>query len=394
MDIIFKYPLKGMLEIENRYILDAINRFSGIEENHIAVIEFEKMNWENVFSQAIKHRILPIVYCDMLKNNYLKYINNNWYKALLTIYNNSINLNKLLLCQAIDLSKQILKKNISACIIKGPVLSVYLYEGEGVRPYSDLDILVMKNFLNDMKSIIKEQKYVQGKYDKKENKIIEATRSEIIQREMFTHESVEFHKILYLPFPYDSVIDLNHGVSWKGNKFNQVPEGLTAEILLHDRKEYNYDKNNIIGLCPENMFIHLCLHLYSESVLFCWQYSWYKNFSDIELIKYIDIALILQKNLDWSRINEMVEEYKIQIPINYAVSLTCMIFPQLKQNINLETYLKPLNELDFYFDREGLMHKWNYSFLERIFNQNLRLKDVREHTNPETMFENFRGYNG
>ena len=58
------------------------------------------------------------------------------------------------------------------------MLAGYLYK-EGIRTYSDIDLLVNVEDLQFVKSIIKESGYIQGKFDRNKCDIIPASRKNI-----------------------------------------------------------------------------------------------------------------------------------------------------------------------------------------------------------------------
>lgn len=354
-----------------------LNKFLGlIDEHHLINIKHNELDTGEILKQASIHRILPIIYSEIMKLNWQRKFHSNIIKLMRTSAYSCMEMDITLNKEAINILNALEKKNITGVILKGPILSVYLYPEFGLRSYGDIDILVKKSDLSRSKEIMREQHYLQGDFDFLKNDIVQSSRSEIVSREMYTHETVEFRKKVEHSFLKSLVVDINHSTTWKGHSDYKGYPKFNTEIALSSIHSYISKYGEIKGLTPELTLIHLCLHLYSEAVFFCWQSFWSRNFGDLELIKYLDIALFLKKELDWQEFSRLVQLLDVKEPIIYVFSLTLKLFPELPISSAIKDYIEiDISSIDYYYTKKGEKKYWKTPFLERVFSHEKRWSD-------------------
>ena len=355
---------------EGKLILELVRQFVDGKQGY--PIEQTLYNWGEIVNQAIFHKIVPVIFWGLKSNNMLSYLPNAMFKQI-NIYTSYISyINKCLLDEAESILKKI-PEDTFCIVLKGPVLAGYLYK-EGIRTYSDIDLLVNVEDLQFVKSISKESGYIQGKFDRNKCDIIPASRKDILEKELYSHETVEFHKQIPDMFNTDIVIDINHKFSWKPQGQNHMKIcNLDNEIFMYEISEHK-----IRSFRPEILFFHTCMHLYSEAVLFCQQYSWSKNYGDIELNKYIDIALFLKTNMDFDFLEKFAVNSDSVYVLKYVLSHIKVLFPDLAISGYLKKYVKNIEEVSYYYTQNGDIRWWKTSFIDRIFDQKLRYLDVMQ----------------
>ncbi len=119
--------------------------------------------------------------------------------------------------------------NIPCLCLKGVALSQCIYQGNlAKRIYSDIDILIDSNQINNVTKKLNELGYFQ--YDEqayRKGQKIMIPRSELIRKQMLTHELCTF-------LNDDVAIDVNILFSWKGPKSYDPPHA-TFKLLCVGR---------------------------------------------------------------------------------------------------------------------------------------------------------------
>lgn len=372
----------SVMNKEEQYILRAINRLFQIKTEDETSEEMLGYDWGVILYQSVLHKIVPIIYGDLIKNNLIGTVSNQIYKVMKNITDISKYHNRVLQEQAELILRQATQENIEMLILKGPILADFLYDDSRMRIFGDLDILVEKTNLPQMKELLTGNGYVQGSYDKSLETIIPVSRREIIERELYTHETVEFHKINEDSYMTDLVIDVNHAVSWK--EIGNI-EKISVKDFMEKSCMYNVQGVSMPGPIPERLFIHTCMHLYSEAVFFCWQYSWHKNFGDVELKKYIDIGLFLKKKIDWECVVEEIRYFGVEEQIIYVLTQFKQLFPEVCLPNALLNYIGDVTDTGYYYTCRGDKKTWTLSIKERVFNQAGRKQDVLLNTEEGDM---------
>nr|WP_245341878.1 nucleotidyltransferase family protein [Enterococcus rivorum] len=363
---------------ESKYLFDILYNFLGIN------VELDKnissLNLEKILYQATLHRITPVIYHYFFNENITSKINNNIYKLLKTQYDISSYRDRMLSNEAHEICRYAKKTDVDAMILKGPILSNYLYNQQGLRMYGDIDILMNREDLSKGKKLISSLGYMQANKNKDTDLLIEATRFDILKKEISSHETVEFYKNGQVNLLDEIIVDINHSVLWKKTTQINLFDDISTNTFLDNNFDYKFEGKKIVGPTPELLFIHTCLHLYSEAVLFCWQYSWHKNWGDIEMIKYLDIGLLMNKEIDWDIVNSYIEDKDFRVGIEFVISNFNILFPIFPIPKLLKKYVNSESKVNYYYTCKGEIKHWNNSLKDRVFNQNIRLEDVLNNT--------------
>lgn len=371
---------------EYKYLINMLYRLFGVDVP--SSFSEEKLDWNTILYQATLHRITSVLLWNLQQTKKASLINNSVYKLLKGQYEYNTYRDKYYIEIASELTEYF-KQNFfdsDFVFLKGPILSIYLDPGFSYRIYSDLDILLKRDSLSNAKNILQKLGYRQGKVDKNTNEFIKASRSEIIAHEIGSHETVEFYKISNMPIN-DIIVDINCSLSWKKNSKEELFPMIKVEKFLKSYANYTKDNKLIVGPIPELVFIQTCLHLYSEAILFCWQYSWYKNWGDLELIKFVDIGLFLKKKLDYQLIIELIHEYQVEEAIEFVITNFKTTFPLFILPKELDVFVKKENEVNYYFTINGEKKYWSSSINERLFDHKSRVTEVYKNTNLGDLYE-------
>ena len=175
--------------------------------------------------------------------------------------------------------------NIHALIMKGTGLLETLYKKGFSRPMYDLDILVKKKDLKRAEECLIQLGY------------------HFLSYNGGNHKTYCKEKPLFIPVE----------VHWDLFKKNNPLQRYAFQIDTEDfwKNALPIKINGVIAqiMSPENLIIYLACHLLKES------YSHQKWFIDIDRI-----IRHYKKDMDWGKVLEKAEKYKVKVPIWYALS--------------------------------------------------------------------------
>ena len=363
--------------VNERFIISFLKEYLGGEEYTDLEKDLEYLDWDKIAYQLILHRIIPIFMKYMRGKSKLGCLNTYLNDLFSFFEDKAMNRDISRIEEASNLSRQIKDSNVNAVIVKGPLNSLSFYCDYGVRVYEDIDILVEKKDIKLIKDILKEQGFQQGVVEHNNRNFVKASRYEIMKKEMYTHETIEFYKFVN-GIRTDIMVDVNHSLSWKGHDGYEGYSSMNLEDFISSKRLYSKDSYNIVGPKMEQLLAYTMLHLYNEEIFFVWQEYWKYNFGDIQLLKYCDVIKGMHKNLDWDAFHKYVMECEIIEPIKNVVTKIENIFGKEIIPRELHCYLGEIKSADYFFDKNGHKTYWLSSFRERVFDQKIRLKEVEE----------------
>lgn len=287
----------------------------------------------------------------------------------LKVFNNQIASETKMLSARIEFSQRMKLKTLSDiltklnynhikyAIVKGVCLSYKVFKDIGIRPSTDIDILIPKKDVDKVKTILKSLGYLQG-YINGANELEEYKNETKIFYELNTHSLAPFRKLennnLY-------EIDINFLFHKEKNIAIDTYEFLE---YLKNMRIYNIEfpvLDNTIA------FLHLVLHHYRESTSLYYIY----NNQDFNLLKACDIYYFAKTQvIDFDKLYFIIKKYNLVDQIAFMFSNINQIFPGFYDIIlfeNIEPFIKD-NNLDEV--------KWTISLKERLQNDN-RFKIIK-----------------
>lgn len=259
-----------------------------------------------------------------------------------------------------SISKLLETVDFNYSFLKGAFLSTALYK-LGDRTSKDFDILIESKNVSALQKILLADGFVQGWPGADDQSIIAATRRQIIESRMNFGETVPFIKIV------DGVpvsVDVNFSVDFKPDEgVGLVPK------LLNNVEEVSGEGFEFKSLSKVDFLIHLCCHLYKEATT----YDWVKSRRDLDIYKFSDINVFLQKfgGADFfENLAQHIKEYGIEKECYYTFKNASMIFPKIN---DIENFGKCLIEIEpenldymkeIIYPREKKMYYYNESFLD------------------------------
>ena len=251
--------------------------------------------------------------------------------------------------------------------LKGAFLIGNLYK-DGERNSNDYDILISQRELGKVNELLLAHGFVQGKCNFNSMKITEATRFEIISSRMNRGETIPYFKrVDYLGMEYME-IDVNFSLDYKAQNENS-----SVDLMLKDAVMYGVGGKGLYTLNRDEFFIHLCLHLFKEAVVF----NWVKMQRDLSLYKFYDILLYFYKfyksEEEIISLKDKIIVHGAQAECYYTLIKTAALYDKLAENANylyLTENIKPdkllyLNEI--IHPEENKIYKYDMDFKEWFF---------------------------
>ena len=255
-----------------------------LNENIESSLKRDDINWINILGYLSYHRVIGLVY-SKINNINVRLLDYPVFFSSYMIYE----------AQRIRTIEQ--QKNVSIISVKGTILNSILFE-YGTRASNDIDILINKKDINKVRSILNNIGFIQGKYDYKNNKIIEYSNDEINNFENNIGETAPFVKISNNPAIKTIDVDVNFSLDWKPEYNEETINNFLDKRILVNNKETG---SKIYSLSNEYNFIELCMHFYKDAALI----DLVKKRKVIDLYKIIDIYYFIMKYFEEINLEEV-----------------------------------------------------------------------------------------
>ena len=257
-----------------------------------------------------------------------------------------------------DIFIELNQNHIGNAIIKGIYLSCKVFKDIGIRPSSDIDILITKKDVSKIKTILKSLGFLQG-FINEYNQLEEYKSETKIFYELNSHSLAPFRKLeknnLY-------EIDINF-LFHKEKEF-----GIETDEFLKYSKSMRMYNIEFPVLDDTIAFLHLALHHYRESTSLYYIY----NNHDFDLLKACDIYYFAKtQTIDFDKLYFIIKKYNLIDQIAFLFSNVNRIFPDFHNIVFIEN-IKPFvrnNDLDEV--------KWPISLEERLQSDN-RFKFIQD----------------
>jgi hypothetical protein len=337
----------------------------------------ERLDWGQFLFQAAHHRVIPLIWDNICKLELVskmdKYVRHIFESETRRV----IKHNQAVYKEARKINQEFNNHEIKAVTLKGAVLAPTIYGNIGLREFHDVDYLVDEAELTKVTHILGNLDFSQGLIDVNKNTITPVSKQEKIKHRMYTHEMVAFLKLTDDEYCKVIDIDINFEISWRGTRHTPVPALGTRDFLNHTVK-VELEEISTYSLTPEYQLIHLCAHLYSEAVYFCFEDRWYRDKHDLQLIKFCDIhELLRQEKVDFRKLYSIVQHTELTVPMFYSLSLLDRLYPgkvdkEFLRDLNVNTKV-----LDIYYDQQGNEWTWKTDFETRMFDTRIKVEEVR-----------------
>ncbi len=275
-------------------------------------------------------------------------------------------LNKICITQRYKICEEVFKKleicHIPYAVIKGAVLSNSAYLNPFCRHSGDIDLLVNRKNIDEIKKIMYDAGFIQGKVA--ENGIKPFSRRELLFQTSMSHQIAPFVKETNNKLcPYVNV-DINLDIMWGESEQNSDMDFILGKTESAKICDISFKK-----LSPEMEFISLCLHHYKDfnSIFLLYERG-------LKLSHFCDIYFYIKNcNIKPEILHEYCCKLNVSKYIYYCLFYANLIF----EDSDLEKFMTLLHSprADYLIDKFGLNEKerqiWNMDFYERLFDNNI-----------------------
>ena len=336
------------------------------DENLKEILKDKNINWIKILGYLTYHRVAGLAY-EKINNINIRLFD---YPVFLTTYliNQAQKIRSSEQHKWISLiSKELIKNKINHVFLKGSVLSNTLYNC-GSRASNDIDLLINKRDIISTTEILNSLGFKQGKFDYKNNKVIEFSsleKEEILNKR---GETAPFIKTCDIPTMKTIDIDVNFSIDWNPDCNEELIETLLNNKIIIQNET---TKDSIYSLCHEHNFIELCIHLYKDSALI----DILKKRKVLDLYKFIDVYYFIMKyfeEINLEKLHNTISTYKLDNYIYFTLVHIISIFPDTKTP-KIEKLLNLLHPekdiINMIFDQYNPKNKLftHKNILERIF---------------------------
>lgn len=246
------------------------------------------INWDNVIAHSAAQGISPLLYWNLSKVDSEKNVPVKVMADLRKIYYKNLSRNMVLYHELNNILKALTGAGISVIVLKGAFLAEVIYKNISLRRMSDIDLLIKEDDLPKAKIELAKLMYYPHIYPSElHEKLFTAWPEEVSYISRERNVGIDLHgRIQPLQDPFQ--MDINN--IWENAKSHKIAN---IEALV---------------LAPEDLLMHLCLHLYDHIHR--------DNQPAAALLRgYCDIAEVIThygKLLNWSYISQSSKNYKIE----------------------------------------------------------------------------------
>jgi len=281
----------------------------------------DKLDWNYILEFSRIQGVSPILYKTLKNLNFRKNILKEFEKDYIQTKSNNIikyrELEKIL--------KIFKKEKIEVILLKGIYLAKYVYQDIGLRPMSDIDLLVKRKDLERCEKVLRKKDYFFCGH--------RGSKQQCIKRK--NHDFPYYNKKANCMIELHWKINLEHKSKGYSNPL-MFPTFWNNELEIGDNYYY---------LSNEDMLVHLIGHITSHEM-------------SIKIIQLVDILLLLSKfKVDWGYI---YQKYPIcKDKIYYTLNWMGLFFPDCVDN-NLIKQFKPriIYRILFKFIKKSLFYHY------------------------------------
>ncbi|KMS72973.1 hypothetical protein ACM01_20940 [Streptomyces viridochromogenes] len=332
----------------------------------------QELEWGFFVDQAARHRLLPLVARNILRHGLHRTSAIPYHWVYTFVYFGNRNRNDLLAREFGQVIRSLNDSGLRYAIRKGPVLGERLYGDAGLRPVSDLDVLVEPRDAAPAGAVLTGLGYVQGKLSSDGERIEPFSRRTKIYWQLNVPVELPYQRISEHDSIETFIVDIC------SNVFQTRADGarMTGD-LLELRTSVSLCGEQGFVLAPEDQFIDVCANLHMEAT----SLYYVTEGGDLEVLKFLDVAMgcrrITAENR-WPTVRKRAEDLGVVESVYYALHHTALLYPESVPAEELVA-LRPADcdYLDEYGRFEGRPERWQQPFLQRLFDTR-RTAEVRQ----------------
>jgi hypothetical protein len=353
------------VEAQLVHALSAVRWSAAIQQAAHETIANNTVDWLTVMDQALRLRVMALIgrnvtrYRAWVDDDGVPVMPNSWIYA--TAYDANRHRNQRLFDEAASLFCALNRDGIRYAIRKGPALCARVYDDAGIRPMSDVDILIEPDQLDEVSAILTDHGYAQGTIAANGRTVTPFQRETRVFWSMHLTNALPFLKPSSDPHVGSYAIDLCLNLLQK-----RSAGSIDTASVLKRATRARICGEDAYALHPVDNMLDLCLHLYKEAT----SYLSIQRGRDLSLMRFIDVAesARLMTVDERAALVDASHSAGTLNEIYYALYHTAILYPSAIDD-SILSQLKPedVTYLDQYGSLEGRVQRWRRPFLQRLF---------------------------
>ncbi len=305
---------------EVRLIFIILNADNDIENIQHFIASDKLINWDKFCSYSIKHGVAALIYKKLENLQFLHFIPANIIDLFKQQYFKNIAKNTVFIESLRLIENETFKNKIDLILLKGISLINSIYQDIGVRPMTDMDILIKKENVPLISNILESLNY----------------GTNPIVKSKFVKQVEHFHLPAFIN-------KSNHVMVEPHTHIHSEKSTMNIDIIEFWKNSVPVDNynTNIRMFSPENLIQHLCIHISTHS-----------QSNNIRLSHYYDLVKVIEKyeknGLDWETLIKDSHRFNIQSAFFPPLFLIQKYF-RIKLPITLDAHIDLIDKT--YFDK-------------------------------------------
>jgi len=282
-------------------------------------------DWQDLAEEANAHNVGVLLYQRLSEAGQLDAVPEEIAAAWLADARHAALQQGLQLRDATAVSAEFEREGIRHAFVKGLAYAVSLYEPRWVRFGGDVDVLVDRENVERVRTLMRKFHFAQAKFSPDHQKFWPASPEEIYAVESQHYELAEFNKWVEILDPPDWLLAepfvprSPFGFGWHSDKpffCSSIDAHWALHFLFADSAPLAEVQQTDVGLpvlSPEWSLIYSIFKLYAE--VFDRPRYGFTHVADI-------VALLAIESVDWERVDQLVEQHGLEAAAYYTLS-TC-----------------------------------------------------------------------
>lgn len=291
---------------------------SSVEREMFAdLLNSPNLNWQELLTQATRHKIANLLSASIIINNLSEAVPSNIRQQLERVL--SFNQHKIQIYrrEAAKIIEVFNQKNIKFVGTKGISVESTLYQGNGSRAMSDIDLMILPQDRESVVQALSQLGYQMGTYDQRTNKITPHSRAMMIKYKLNPD-----HLPSYVLLTDDVItpfveVDVANSLTWTSCPWQVSVEAALENILVQSIPGIENIKLPVFS--PQFQFIFTILHLFKEAWI---ELTLNMNGKDVTLSKFGDVVRIWRRHqtiLQSNNLIELLEQFDLIQPVVWVL---------------------------------------------------------------------------
>jgi hypothetical protein len=277
------------------------------------LIRSEDLNWGELMVQGLRHKMLPMLAIHTEMEDNYEFIPGYIHRHLQTI----LDLNKqhivILRKTAADIVQAFHQRSIKFVFTKGITFESTIYDGDGTRVMSDIDLMIAPKDRSIVIELMSELGFQMGVVDGMKKIILPYNRKELITYKLNPDHIPSFIKKTNDAVHWFVSIDIANSLTWTRSHY-EIPIEMAFENIVYQPVSCK-SGIQLPTFSPHYQFIFTVLHLFREAWFERWNYH-------VSLAKFSDVIRLYKVHhgtLNEDGFMDIINRYKLVRPVFWVI---------------------------------------------------------------------------